>query len=60
MTTLRSYGEVPSSRQAEIIGSLRRCPEPDIDAEAALKALETIVRRTGGSAAARGREYGNR
>jgi hypothetical protein len=56
MTTLRSYGEVPSSRQAEIIGSLRRRPESDIDAEGALEALETIVRRTGGLAVARGRE----
>jgi len=46
MTTLRSYGEVPSSRQAEIIRSLQRSHEPDMDAVAAIKALETIVRRT--------------
>jgi hypothetical protein len=46
MTTLRSYGEVPSSRQAEIIRSLHRPSESDMDAAAALKALETIVRRT--------------
>jgi integrase len=46
MTTLRSYGEVPSSRQAEIIRNLQRSSEPDMDAAAALKALETIVRRT--------------
>jgi len=46
MTTLRSYGEVPSSRQAEIIRNLQRPPESDMDAAAALKALETIVRRT--------------
>ena len=48
MTTLRSYGEVPSSRQAEIIRNLQRSPERDMDAAAALKALETIVRRTRG------------
>jgi hypothetical protein len=34
MTTLRSYGEVPSSRQAEIIRNLQRSPEPDMDAAA--------------------------
>jgi integrase len=56
MTTLRSYGEVPASRQAEILGSLRQCPESDNDAEAALKTLEMIVRRTGGFAVAQGRE----
>jgi integrase len=53
MTTLRSYGEVPSPRQAEIIGNLHQASERDIDAAAALKALETIVRRaTSGFAAA--------
>jgi hypothetical protein len=46
MTTLRSYGEVASSRQAEIIRSLQRSQDPDIDAAAAIKALEKIVRRT--------------
>jgi hypothetical protein len=46
MTTLRSYGEVPSPRQAEIIRNLHQVSEPDMDAAAALKALETIVRRT--------------
>lgn len=46
MTTLRSYGEVPSPRQAEIIRNLHQASEPDMDAAAALKALETIVRRT--------------
>ena len=46
MTTLRSYGEVPSPRQAEIIRNLHQASEPDIDAAAALKTLETIVRRT--------------
>ena len=46
MTTLRSYGEVPSSRQAEIIRDLHQTSEPSMDAAAALKALETIVRRT--------------
>ena len=45
MTTLRSYGEVPSSRQAEIIRNLHQASEPDMDAAAALKALESIVRR---------------
>jgi integrase len=45
MTTLRSYGEVPSSRQAEIIRNLRRSPAPDMDVAAALKALETNERR---------------
>jgi integrase len=53
LTTLRSYGEVPSSRQAEIIRNLHQASEPDMDAAAALKTLETIVRRTtSGSAAA--------
>jgi integrase len=53
LTTLRSYGEVPSSRQAEIISDLHKAAEPDMDAAAALKALESIVRRkTGGFAAA--------
>src|SRR5262249_30836370 len=52
MTTLRSYGEVPSSRQAEIIRNLHHA-QPNIDATAALKALETMVRRaTGGPPAA--------
>jgi integrase/recombinase XerD len=46
MTTLRSYGEVPSPRQAEIIRNLHQASEPDMDAAAALKTLETIVRRT--------------
>jgi integrase len=46
MTTLRSYGEVPSPRQAEIIRNLHQASEPDMDAAAALEALETIVRRT--------------
>jgi integrase/recombinase XerD len=46
MTTLRSYGEVPSPRQGEIIKNLHPASEPDMDAAAALKALETIVRRT--------------
>jgi integrase len=45
MTTLRSYGEVPFSRQAEIIRNLHQTSEPDMDAAAALKALETIIRR---------------
>jgi len=45
MTTLRSYGEVPSSRQAEIIRNLQRSQEPEMDVADALKALETIVRR---------------
>jgi integrase len=54
MTTLRSYGEVPSSRQAEIIRDLHQTSEPGMDAAAALKALESIVRqKTGGFAAAR-------
>jgi hypothetical protein len=53
MTTLRSYGEVPSSRQAEIIRDLHQASEPDMDAATVLKALESIVRRkTGGFAAA--------
>jgi integrase/recombinase XerD len=54
MTTLRSYGEVPSTRQAEIISNLNQPSELGMDAAAALKALETIIRRTtnGGSAAA--------
>jgi integrase/recombinase XerD len=53
MTTLRSYGEVPSSRQAEIIRDLNQASEPDMDATTALKALESIVRRkTGGFATA--------
>ena len=30
MTTLRSYGEVPSPRQAEIIRNLHQASEPDI------------------------------
>lgn len=45
MTTLRSYGEVPSLRQAEIIRDLHQASEPGMDATAALKALETIIRR---------------
>jgi hypothetical protein len=50
---LRSYGEVPSSRQAEIIRDLNQASEPDMDATTALKALESIVRRkTGGFATA--------
>jgi hypothetical protein len=40
MTTLRSYGEVPSSRQAEMIRNLHNASEPDMDAVVALKALE--------------------
>jgi integrase len=48
LTTLRSYGEVPSNRQADIIMSLHQVPEPGIEATAALKTLETIVRRTTG------------
>jgi integrase len=46
MTTLRSYGEVSSPRQAEIIRDLHQASEPDMDAAAALKTLETIFRRT--------------
>ena len=46
MTTLRSYGEVSSTRQGEIIRHLRRPRDPDMDAAAALKVLETIVGRT--------------
>jgi integrase/recombinase XerD len=46
MTTLRSYGEVPSARQAEIIRNLNQSREPGIDADDALKVLEKIVRRT--------------
>jgi integrase len=46
MTTLRSYGEVSSMRQAEIICNLHQASEPGMDAAAALKTLETIVRRT--------------
>jgi integrase/recombinase XerD len=46
MTTLRSYGEVSSTRQGEIIRHLRRPQDPDMDAAAALKVLETIVGRT--------------
>jgi hypothetical protein len=46
MTTLRSYGEVPFPRQAEIIRNLHQASELDMDAAAALEALETIVRRT--------------
>jgi integrase/recombinase XerD len=54
LTTLRSYGQVLSSRQAEIIMDLHQASGPDIDAAAALKALETIVyRRTVGFAAAK-------
>jgi hypothetical protein len=53
LTTLRSYGEVPSSRQAEIIRDLHQASEPDMDAAAALKALESIVRwKTDGFAGA--------
>jgi hypothetical protein len=46
MTTLRSYGEVPSTRQAEIIKNLRQPSDTDMDAAAALKAVEAIIRRT--------------
>jgi integrase/recombinase XerD len=54
LTTLRSYGEVAPSRQAEIIMDLHQASEPDLDAAAALKALESIVyRRTIGFAAAK-------
>jgi methylmalonyl-CoA mutase cobalamin-binding subunit len=44
MTTLRSYGEVPSSRQAEIIRNLYRPNGADIDADTALRTLERIIR----------------
>jgi hypothetical protein len=57
LTTLRSYGEVPTTRQADIIMSLHQESEPAIDAAAALKALEAIVRRTtNGFAAAQNAE----
>jgi integrase len=45
MTTLRSYGEVPSSRQAEIIRNLNRPNGADIDADTALRTLENIIRK---------------
>jgi hypothetical protein len=38
MTTLRCYGEVPSTRQAEIIRNLHQPSELDVDTAAALKA----------------------
>ena len=44
LTTLRSYGEVPSTRQAEIIKNLNRPNDADIDADTALKTLEKIIR----------------
>jgi integrase len=44
LTTLRSYGEVPSSRQAEIIRNLNRPNGADIDADKALRTLERIIR----------------
>jgi hypothetical protein len=46
MTTFRSYGEVLSSRQAEIIKSLNRPEEGGLEAREALKTLERIVRRS--------------
>jgi integrase len=57
LTALRSYGELPSARQADIIMSLQQAREPGIDAAAALKTLEAIVRRTtGGFATAQNAE----
>ena len=52
MTTLRSYGEVASTRQAEIIKNLHQPSDPDMDAAATLKAVEAIIRRTTGGVAA--------
>ena len=46
MTTFRSYGEVSSSRQAEIIKNLNRPEEEDLEAHEALKTLERIFRRS--------------
>ena len=46
LTTLRSYGEVSPRRQAEIIKNLNRPDGQDIDAHAALKTLESVVRRS--------------
>ena len=46
LTTLRSYGEVSPGRQAEIIKNLNRPDGQDIDAHAALKTLESVVRRS--------------
>lgn len=46
LTTLRSYGEVSPRRQAEIIKNLNRPDGQDIDAHAALKTLESLVRRS--------------
>jgi integrase/recombinase XerD len=45
LTTFRSYGEVSAARQAEIIKGLGRPDGADIDADAALKTLEQIIRR---------------
>ncbi len=46
MTTFRSYGEVPSSRQAQIIKNLNRPGEHGLEAHEALKTLERIFRRS--------------
>jgi integrase len=46
LTTLRSYGEVSPRRQAEIIKNLSRLDGEEIDAHAALKILEGVVRRS--------------
>ena len=40
------YGEVSPRRQAEIIKNLNRPDGQDIDAHAALKTLESVVRRS--------------
>ena len=45
MTTFRSYGQVPSGRQAEIIANLRRPEGADVDVDAVLKTVETALRR---------------
>jgi integrase/recombinase XerD len=45
LTTLRSYGEVPSGRQEEIIKSLTQSGGLSVDPEEALKVFEKMIRQ---------------